>query len=223
MFESIKQNFVPNNEHKQIQDERKFATSMAREQQAMEAALTEDRQFMEIQESRNDLLRWQQDLNEDVSGFIHELRREVMVDGQWQRKTVFKGYNKQNQEVYEEVPPIMNELGIDKIRTLLNGITSRNIFNSNYSDDRVFANLRRIIMNLIYDIRDNYQLYNLKFEDCTWLVDKVKTIAEASFWRCWNNGERKYQTTIYKNIEAKNESVQQQEKKKTIFGGLVNG
>jgi len=223
MFESIKENFEKKNENKQIQEERNFHRDMAREGHTMEAAHADERQFIEMQEGRSDLLRWQQDMNNEVEGFIHELRREVNKEGIWQRKTVFKEYDADDNEVWVEMPPIMNEMGIDKIRTLLNGITSRNLFNSNYTDDRVFANLRRIISNLIYDIRDNYKTYNLRFEDFTWLVDKVKTIAEASFWRSWNNGERKYQTTIYKSIEARNEHHAQQEKKKTIFGGLING
>ena len=52
------------------------------------------------------------------------------------------------------------------------------------------------------------------------ILSLIKNVIEPTFWRAWNNGERKYLTTIHKHIEATNQTTKPQNKN-SVFGGFT--
>ncbi|MAF36868.1 hypothetical protein CL622_07155 [archaeon] len=184
-----------------------------KEGQVFEAGMREDMEFHYQQEQRNGLVQWQQNLISEVDQLVHDLKSEVDIDGVWTKQKYLVGYDKDGKDVIEEIPPIMNDLGIHKIKSYLRPLISRNLINSNYSDDRIYINLRGLINTIILHLRDNYFYYEIRKQDLSWLIRQIKNMAEPSFWRCYNNGERKYLTTIHKHIEATNFTPNQPQKK----------
>ena len=194
--------------------------NLMKEGQAFEAAIVEDREFKNLQESRNDLVRWQQDLPEELERLMHELRNEILVDGEWQPKMRFVGYNDQGEATYEAIPPMMNETGIAMTITALRPLISRNLINSNYSEDWILQRLRGTINGFVLDFRNNFYHYQIRKENLQQILSLIKNVIEPTFWRAWNNGERKYLTTIHKHIEATNQTTKPQNKN-SVFGGFT--
>jgi len=192
-----------------------------KEGQLFEAAMQDDQEFYSQQQQRSDLVRWQQDLEEEIDQMSHDFKNEILIEGKWKRQNFLVGYDQEGNSIYHELPPVMNDLGISRIKSYLRPLLSRNLINSNYSEERIYTNLRNIIQTIILHLRDNYYIYEIRKQDLSWIVRQIKSFAEPTMWRCWNNGERKYLTTIHKHIEAHNESSnqQQQQGNKSFFLG----
>jgi len=220
MIEDIKQIFSKKSPDPEVKAEQR-QQQFIKENQVFEAAAQEDTEFRYHSEARSDLVRWQQDLMTEIDFFSHDLRSEVLKDGVWSKQNVLVGYDKDGHELWQEIPPVMNDLGINRIQSYLRPLISRNLINSNYSEERVYNALRGLVTTIILHLRDNYHYYQIRKEDLAMIVRQVKNISEPTMWRCWNNGERKYLTTIHKHIEATNQTTQTAKENK-ILGGLVN-
>jgi len=191
----------------------------ARDGQMLELGAQQERDFTN-EPLRSDLVRWQQEMFDEVDMLIHDLRSEIQIDKEWVRQSFYTGVDEDGKEVYQEVPVLMNELGINRIKSYLKPLVSKNLINSNYSEDRIYVNLRGIIFTIILHLRDNFHYYDIRKQDLAWIIRQIKNISEPTMWRCWNNGERKYLTTIHKHIEARNETNQNQPKNTGFFRGV---
>jgi len=220
MIDDLKKIFGKRGQDPELQAEQRQNQFM-KEGQVFEAAIQEDQEFRYYSETRSDLVRWQQDLINEVDFFSHDLRSEVLKDNVWVKQNVLVGYDQEGGELWQEIPPVMNDLGINRIKSYLRPLISRNLINSNYSEERIFKALRGLINTIILHLRDNFHYYQIRKEDLAWIVRQVKNISEPTMWRCYNNGERKYLTTIHKHIEATNQT-NQQDKSKPILGGLTS-
>lgn len=190
----------------------------AREQQALSAALQDqDSRFIQQQEDKNDLTRWQQDLDEELKEFVHDLRREQLVNGEWVPTQYVAGYNRDNEPVIQNLPPLVNELGIRKLISLLRPLLSRNLMMSNYTEDQIYVKLRRVTRTVIMDLAMNRFIYDARKEDLSVIVEMFKNAAEPAHWRAFNNGERNYLMTSNKRVESVTQSQNNEKKGWGLF------
>lgn len=201
---------------------------MAEERQVRAAQQTEiisgamqDSAYQERKDENTDLTRWQQDLSEDVQIFIHGLKRERLNDkGEWVPQTMYSHTDERGREVWLEMPPMMNDLGISTVKNmgLLN--ISRNLIMSNLSEEQIFRKLRTNVINFISLIAENFNRFEIDKRDLSAIVQMYKDLIEPTHWRCLNNGERNYLNTINKRVEAYTEHAQSQDSKKGIMALL---
>jgi len=162
-----------------------------------------DQIMMQQQEDRTDLLRWQQDMSDELKCLIHDLRNEVYVEstGVW----VAQG------------KPIMNDIGIRKIESHVRPFLSRNMFNTNFNEDRVLGMLRDTSNSLTIDLCMNYGVYDLDFSNCHVITRWIKNIIMAGPHRAMHGWNKKIDSTISKRVEAFSEGPVQAPKKR-MFG-----
>lgn len=163
----------------------------------------EDLLLMERNRDRDNLIKWQQDLGEEMQMTIHDLKGEIQdINGDW--------YKPQDSE------PMCNNLLIRKIVTIIRPLTSKNLMMSNYSDERILQNIRRTNTAFVFQIGGNYQNYGLKKNNMSIIVEMFKNMFEATYYRSLKAGERTSFASIHKYIKAETDGGKPT--KKSLFG-----
>jgi len=165
---------------------------------------TDEQVYLDQQEKRSDLIQWQQDLSDDIKRFIHKIKREVFNKevNEWKR--------------IEKMDPIANDIFIMDTVGLIELSTSKNLINSNYSEDRVLITLKSTLFDFRCMLQENRECYEIKKSDMHLIIRLFKNAIEPTYWRCWNNGERKYAGDLNKRIELHTD--QPEKMKKGLFG-----
>jgi len=169
--------------------------------------------------ANNDLTRWQQDLQEDVLKIVHDLKREIEVNGEWIPQRIFLGHDENGQEVWDEIPPMMNDLGIRDFIAEIRSHTSKNLMMSNYDKDRIYVKLNATVTNFIFLVAMKAPYWELQKKDLSHVVQIFKSHIEPTYWRAFNNGERNYLNSTTKRVEAFNSNVREEPNKWGWFGG----
>lgn len=176
-----------------------------REQGAVQVAeQIPDQVMLQQQEDRTDLLKWQQDLGDELKNLLHDLRNEVYDEkkGMW----------------VQQGRPVMNEDGVRKIESLVRPYLSRNMFNTNFNEERVLGMLKDTSNALTMDLCIHYEDYELKFGNCPMVTRWVKNVIMAGPHRAMNGWNKRIDSTISKRVEAFSEGPQHQQPKKRLFG-----
>lgn len=181
-----------------IKDEQNFSHNENLFNNAAHPQSADEQFHLEQQDRRSDLIQWQQDLGPEILSFVHKIRREQKVGDAWITP--------------EGMRPLANEMFIFDTVGLIELSTSKNLINSNYSEGRVLTALKFTL----YDFRVmmmNRQYYELDKQNMHLIVRLFKNAIEPTYWRCLNNGERKYASEISKRMEVHTDSPNQQPKK----------
>jgi len=186
-------------EEKQIQEQRDFV----REQDMMSNATASEQVDQFNQESRSDLLKWQQDLSDEIEKLKHRLRSEHLnAEGQWVQKLIPVGYDDQNKVVYDLVPPLANEIFIDYIETQVEPFLSRNMFSSNFNEKRILQMLKNTCNDIADAMADGWDIYAIEFINFNMVMRLIKNIITPGPFRALNDGQRRHDRTIAKRVEA---------------------
>ena len=164
---------------------------------------TDEQVYLDQQEKRSDLIQWQQDLSPEIQQFIHKIRRENKVGEAWISPA--------------GMLPLANEMFIFDVVGLIELSTNKNLINSNYSENRVLTALkftlfdfRKMLMHRGY--------YGLHKYNMDLIVRLFKNAIEPTYWRCLNNGERKYAGDLSKRVEVHTDNPNANMGKKGLFG-----
>jgi len=187
-----------------IREERAYNTNTAMLDNAISPDNREDMVWMEGQQQKSDLIRWQQDLAPEIQMLIHKVKREVMVG-----EDIWK--------TPEGIKPIANDTFILDMVGLVELSTSKNLINANYSEDRILTSLKSTLFDFRCMLQENRVFYNIKKEDMHLIVRLFKNAIEPTYWRCWNNGERKHTGEFSKRVEVHTDQ-RMPEKSKGLFG-----
>lgn len=184
-----------------------------RDQATLDMANQEDGLTLQRQEDRSDLLRWQQDLLDELQMLKHDLRSEVITEEGIQRKQGFLGYGGDGKPVYGDLPPLMNDIGIQMVESISRPLLSRNMLNSNFNEDRILQILLVTSNDIVDNIADNYDVYGIDFVNFDVITRLIKNVMIPTMFRALNDGERKHARTISKRIEAFNEQTKSTDNK----------
>ena len=163
----------------------------------------EDADWNQRQNDRADFLQWQQDLTPEVRLFIHKLKREIKdKDGNW---SSVKG-----------MKPLCNDMFVFDVVGLVEIYTSKNLINSNYTEDRVLSSMKNICYDFRCLLQSNRELYDINKYHMNLIIRMFKGAIEPTFFRSMNNGERRYAGDINKRVEIHTDQAEL--KKKGLFG-----
>lgn len=198
----------------QAQEMRMFQESMG--QQSVEAI--NDQVLLQQQQERQDLLKWQQDLHDELQDLLMKLRRKQKnADGEWEHQNILIGYDKDGNKVFEELPPYINEVGIAMVENTCKPLLSRNMINTNITEDRGLDMLKFTCNNLATDIAMNYESYDLELNNFSTVVRIIKNTIIPTPFRAVSGWNKKIDSTISKRAEIFNSGGQMQQRKK-LFG-----
>lgn len=157
-------------------------------------------------------------------------RRQLLVEvTQWQqdrdptmRKLFLKLCGYRYDEDKKHIKPIrwdtgfVSLLGAQKLVSFIETL-DRNVMLANWSDTVLIRTLREAIAHplrrFMFDNHGQLGLQIQHAEYCFWLI--MNTV-EPTYWRGWNDGERRKDREIIKINELRNQHMQQ--KRRNIFG-----
>lgn len=190
---------------KQMQHQR----DITKEQAILSGATNpyDDVTYLEQRREKSDLLRWQQELDEDLFNLILSFRSLQMLDG----KPIPIIEND------KPVLPLCNHLFIVQIVTpLLKPFMSKNIINSNFDTPTILQMQKDTFNDLADVMADNWDKYAITFENFDKIIRDMKNIVKASIYRAYQGFTKKTDSSNIKVLHSKNENPQQEEQKRFL-------
>ena len=169
-----------------------------------------------IEQERNDLTRWQQDMSEVVESLEHNLLNEVKVNNKWVTQTMPVGYDDNGELVHSPIPPMVNHLGVARILAVVKSYLNKSNMNTNYDQDTIDRRLKRLNTSMVIHLGGSRELYGIDHNNLSLIKKMVMDSVEAIFCSALNNGWRSHLNTTNKRVEAFTEAIQPQ--KKSLWG-----
>ena len=156
-------------------------------------------------QQKTDLIRWQQELDDEIIKLIYFL----------------KGYSFDGKEWIKITDPLCNDTFIGYILSQCQPFLSRNMINSNFDEYRILAVLKHTCNDLADAMADNYDRFGLTKDTSTWdlIIREIKTTMTAASFRAKGGWTKKIDSTMTKRVE----SFQEQEdtsKRQGMFSGM---
>lgn len=198
--------FFKSQEEKEAAEQEKRAMNFQREQTAFSAGHhpDDDRALLHRQDQRTDLLRWQQELGDELEMFKHDLKNEEYINEQWVRR--------------EGVKPMLNDDGVRMLERHVRQCMSRNLMMSNLSETQIRQSLKYTCQQVCHALGHKYDVFEIDFIDLSNIMRMVINMITPTAFRAMNQGERIHHRTISKRLESYHETPTAQEQKKGIFG-----
>ena len=180
-----------------------------------------ERLWMIEKEAKEDLLKWQQNLFDEVEELRHNLRNEIEESpGVWVGKTELKSYNLFGKAQNQFMKPLLNEKGVQMIITECKPLMSRNMFNSNLSEERILKMLEMTANTISDNIADYCDEYDADFRNWDHVLRiSINAMLPGAF-RSINGWNKKMDSTMSKHLEA-NVSQEGGAQKKSFFGQMM--
>lgn len=170
-------------------------------------AIGDSEEIMQFEKpERQDFLRWQQELGDELERLKHDLRNEEFNGESWVKLG----------------NPIVNEKGIHMIERLIRPLLSRNLINSNIDEEMVYGILRRTSDTLVNNITYYGEEYNIEFGNWDYVLRLVKNVIIPTPFRAQLGWTKKTDSTMSKRLESFAESQQSKEKSQGLFGNVFN-
>jgi len=206
---------------------RDHESRMTREQLAGRSAEELNDQIgLAQQDGRQDLIKWQQELSDELDEFSNNLRNKVWDEHsrKWVSKTDYKR-DKNGMAVFKpdgtpeiiKVPPLMNELGVNALQGYIRPFLSRNLINSNLSEDQALGLLLNTSNDLSGDIAYNHEIYEMNEQELTKIMRLFKNYAIPAPFRAINGWNKKMDTTMSKRVESFTETGEKEREKNGLW------
>ena len=168
---------------------------------------TDEQFFIQQQREREDLIKWQQNLGDEIDELKNRLR----------------GYSWDGEKWVSVEKPLMNEEGVRMVEVLAKPLLSKNLINSNLSEKMILKMLQKTCDDLVDNIAEyGINKYSMKYQNFSVVVRIFKNVVIPTPFRAMNGWNKKQDNLIQKRVEAFNESpIGKQEKKS--FWNMIGG
>ena len=199
MFE----NLIQNNERKEQEKAEQRAMSFQRERDSFQTNAAEDHTEIMNQQGKSDLIKWQQDLKDEIISLKWKLLGYDLTDDGWIKK-----YNAMCNETF------INQI----IDPTFSAYTSRGFINTNLDERQLLMRLKKTCNNLAKCLITKYDEYDIDFKHFDDIDSEVKNILVPAAFRALKGWTKKTDSTIFKRIESSNDGGDINEKKANVFG-----
>jgi len=184
--------------------------SFQREQTTTKTALgdaADDSLQMNYHNDKSDLIRWQQDLDDDLMKVVARLRGLKLKNNEWVSN--------------KNIKPIVNELFVNEVVVpQCEPYISRNMINTNFTSKDINVMLRNTFNEIASNMCDGYDIYDIEFMKYDAVLRPMKNFCKSSAFRALNGWTKKTDSSIIKRVEAYTDGNAQPTKKLFgIFGG----
>lgn len=169
-----------------------------REQQAYNTAhdAANEQLYYESQKQRSDLLKWQQDLGDELLELVMTLQAYKKVGNDW--------------VPIKDKEPLCNEKFIyDVVIPQCKPFLSRNMINTNFDNKTILSDLKYTCNEIADNMTDGYDIYGIKFINQDLILRQIKNVIKAGVYRALNGWTKKTDSTVTKRVEALTENTQE--------------
>ena len=176
-----------------------------KQRDVMQYGLADDLAYTQQVEHRNDLIKWQQDLDDEMQEIVYNLL----------------GINEMDGELVQRKKPLCNEKFVyDVVIPQCKPFMSRSLINTNWSEDQILISLKNTANTIVAQMADNYERYGIEFSDMSSILTAIKNHNKAGAYRSWNGWTKRMDSTMIKRVESHNDSGTTMKRK--TFGGFVS-
>ena len=202
MFENI----IGNKRDERAQQEsEQRQINFGREQNAYSQNAATDQLDIAIQESKSDLIKWQQDLDAELFELVKQL----------------KGAQRGEDGIYyvpADANPLCNDLFItDVVIPQCKPFIARYYINSNLDEVRILNALEATCNDIANLIADGYDIYDIEFIKYDDIIRIIKNVLVPSAYRALNGFTKKTDSTNFRRIESSYDAPPANNKKR-MFG-----
>jgi hypothetical protein len=194
--------FQKNNEEKTQLAAEKREREFVKDQEVFQAGAQDDTQFERVMTEKSDLIRWQQEFDEELEKTKNSLRGLAWNGKEWSRVK----------------KPMCNETFINFFETVCSPFMNKSWINSNLDERRILDRLEKVCNTLTDFMSDNYDSLDIKFVDNDAVAEMTKSFIIGAAYRAINGWTKKTDSTLMKRIEAFNEQTGGQQPKKGSLG-----
>ena len=202
MFEGI---LGKNNEAKQQLESEQRAMGFNREQGVFQAATqqAQDQIDLAYQESKSDLIKWQQDLDPELEKIAFQLTGWVKQNNKW---------------VKTDKQPLCNDKFMDDvIIPQCSPYLSRIMTNTNLQEERILKMLECTSNSIADNMTDNFDVYEISEVNNDLVLNEIENFCITSAFRSVDGWTKKMDSTMMKRIESSTDNNQLQPQKKGLF------
>jgi len=198
MFDGFMQG---NNEAKVQERARQEAMTFERQENALKTNVPEERLDLMAQESRSDLIKWQQDLDDELMELVYKLRGYAKHEGGWLKtKSV----------------PLCNDVFInDVVIPQCKPFLSRNLINSNLKEEDILESLKNTCNEIADNMADGFDKYAILFVNNDLVMRSIKNVIKPGIFRSLNGWTKRTDSTNFKRVESSFDNPQ--EHKRELF------
>ena len=202
MFDNIIAN---KRQERLMKEQQQQQVAMTREQTSYQANAQTDAIDIAVQETKADLIKWQQDLGDELFELVLQLKGYKRgSDGNW--------------FVPKDAQPLCNDLFIsDVVIPQCRPFISRGFINSNLTEERILMSLKNTCNDIVNMMADGYDIYNIEFIKFDDVMRIIKNVLIPSAFRSLNGWTKKTDSTNFRRIESSYEAAPDT-KKKRMFG-----
>lgn len=214
MFENLRKNKEIRELRKEQGKEREFL----HQQNVMTNETSPDAEFTfrQEQQARTDLLKWQQDLDDELLTLIMTLKGYIKKDSGWEKIK----YHDCHKNAIVEKKPLCNDLFIyEVVIPQLTPIISKNAINTNLEEKTILLVLKLTANEIADAMSEGHAIYDIAFTDYDLVLRILKNTMRMSLYRAHKGFTKRMDSTIIKRVEAFNENTDEQKKGlAAIFG-----
>ena len=185
-------------EQKQQMEAEKRHMSFQREQNTIAITAPEEQTELMHQEGKSDLLRWQQDLDDEMLELVARLRGMAKVNNEF--------------KIVEGVTPLCNDKFItDVVIPQCKPFLSRNLINSTFTEESILRDLKNTSNDITANMADGFDIYGINFQNYDIILRAMKNVIKAGAYRALNGFTKNKDSQIHKILESthNNENNQQ--------------
>ena len=197
-----------NNEEKMQLAAESRAMNFNREQGILQPSIQESQTELLAQEGKSDLIKWQQELEEDLFKLCCKLTG-------WKESSDDKG----NKIFKHTGRALCNDLFIDNVVVPeLSPYLNKNFINSVLQEERILKMLEHTANSICDNMSDNFDNYDIEFVNYDIVLQALKDFLTPAAYRAKDGFTKIKDSTIMKRIESTSENIGQQNQKKGLFG-----
>ena len=196
-------NLFGNKQIKMQEESEKRQINASKEISSFNAGAQEGQTEIYNSEGKSDLIKWQQDLNDELMDLAYELTGWIKKEGVWVRT---------------DKQPLCNDRFMnDVVMPQCKPYISRIYINSNLQEERILNMLRNTSDEIADNMADGYDIYGIDFINFDLVLRLIKNTITSSAFRALNGWTKRLDSTIMKRIESSIENSKEQQKK-GLFG-----
>lgn len=163
------------------------------------AGMQDDSAYAATMEYRNDLIRWQQDLDDELLELVQILLGlQKIAKDKWVRIS----------------EPLCNSKFVQHvIIPHCKPFTSRNLINSNLDERMILSMLKNTCNDIADSISDGFDIYDIDFRNYDNIMREIKNTIIPGPFRALKGWTKRMDSTMIKRIESFNEKQPKQQKK----------
>ena len=211
MFENIV-NQIRNK--KEIENQEKLATKQQAYERdtniLMQNSAADEVTYNAVQNEKSDLIRWQQDLSDEMVDLVYTLRGYSKGDDNKWHPIMINGKKKK---------PMCNEVFIHNvIIPQCEPFTSRAMVNSNYAERSINQDLGSTMMTIAGNMADNYDQYDIDFANYDLIIRQIINVIKPNILRSLKGWTHKENSRIIKRVETSSIQPDNSNNSNTIKG-----